>query len=48
MVVLVVLVALNVLSEVVSFSRIIEATPPLRWFDRVGRRDVDGPSAGPA
>ena len=39
--VLVVLVALNVLSEFVSFSRVIEATPPLRWFDRLGRRDVD-------
>jgi hypothetical protein len=39
--VLVVLVGLNVLSELVSFSRVIESTPPLRWFDRLGRREVD-------
>jgi UDP-GlcNAc:undecaprenyl-phosphate GlcNAc-1-phosphate transferase len=37
-VVLVVVVALNVLSEVVSFSRVIDATPPLRAIDRLGRR----------
>ena len=37
-VVLVVVAALNVLSETVSFSRVIDATPPLRWFDRLGRR----------
>jgi UDP-GlcNAc:undecaprenyl-phosphate/decaprenyl-phosphate GlcNAc-1-phosphate transferase len=30
-------VALNVLAETVSLSRAIEAVPPLRWFDRVGR-----------
>jgi hypothetical protein len=29
--------ALNVLSEVVSFSRVIRATPPLRWADDLGR-----------
>ncbi|MGH9135890.1 MAG: hypothetical protein ACRD0G_02450, partial [Acidimicrobiales bacterium] len=28
---------LNLASEVVSFSRVIDATPPLRWADRVGR-----------
>jgi hypothetical protein len=39
--VLVVLVALNVVSEFVSFSRGIDATPPLRWFDRLGRRGAD-------
>lgn len=33
----VVLGALNVLSEVVSFSRIIERVPPLRALDRLGR-----------
>lgn len=32
-----VLVALNLLSEVVSFSTVIERVPPLRWFDRLGR-----------
>ncbi|MCB1002279.1 MAG: hypothetical protein KDB40_23500 [Acidimicrobiales bacterium] len=33
---LVVLVGLNVVSERVSFTRVIDATPPLRWFDRLG------------
>lgn len=28
--------ALNLLSEVVSFSSVIEAVGPLRWFDRLG------------
>lgn len=36
--VLVVLLALNVTSEVVSFTRIIDAVPPLRALDRLGRR----------
>ena len=31
------LLALTLLSEVVSFSRIIDAVPPLRSFDRLGR-----------
>ena len=31
------LVALTTVSEVVSYSRVIEATPPLRWADRLGR-----------
>ncbi|MFP5257341.1 MAG: hypothetical protein ACLGI8_16010 [Acidimicrobiia bacterium] len=35
------LLALTLLSELVSFSRLIDATPPLRWFDRLGR---EGPS----
>jgi UDP-GlcNAc:undecaprenyl-phosphate GlcNAc-1-phosphate transferase len=34
----VVLFALTLLSEAVSFSRVIEALPPLRWLDHVGRR----------
>lgn len=34
---LAVLVALNVAAEVVSFSRIIDAVPPLRAIDRAGR-----------
>ncbi|MFM7270167.1 MAG: hypothetical protein ACKO2C_00840 [Actinomycetes bacterium] len=36
--VLVALIALNLAAEVVSFSRVIEAVPPLRWLDRLGRR----------
>lgn len=31
------LLVLTLLSEVVSFSRLIDAVPPLRWFDRLGR-----------
>jgi hypothetical protein len=31
-------VILNVVAETVSFSRVIERTPPLRWFDGLGRR----------
>lgn len=30
-------VALNVVADTVTFSRVIEAVPPLRWFDRLGR-----------
>jgi UDP-GlcNAc:undecaprenyl-phosphate/decaprenyl-phosphate GlcNAc-1-phosphate transferase len=29
--------ALNLASEVVSFSRVIDRVPPLRWLDRLGR-----------
>lgn len=32
-----VLVALTGLSEVVSYSRVIDAVPPLRWVDRAGQ-----------
>ena len=39
-VILVVLVVLNVVAELVSFSRVIDAVPPLRAFDRLGRRRV--------
>jgi UDP-N-acetylmuramyl pentapeptide phosphotransferase/UDP-N-acetylglucosamine-1-phosphate transferase len=39
-VVVVALLALTLLSEVVSFSRIISAVPPLRRFDLLGRRPV--------
>jgi UDP-N-acetylmuramyl pentapeptide phosphotransferase/UDP-N-acetylglucosamine-1-phosphate transferase len=35
--VLVFLIVANLASEFVSFSRVIDATPPLRWFDRLGR-----------
>lgn len=31
-----VLLALNLASERISFSRVIDATPPLRWLDRLG------------
>jgi hypothetical protein len=31
-------VGLNVLAETVTLSRVIDATPPLRWYDRVGTR----------
>jgi hypothetical protein len=31
-------VALNVVAETVTFSRVIDAVPALRWFDRLGRR----------
>ena len=31
------LTALTALSEVVSYSRVIDAVPPLRWVDRLGR-----------
>jgi hypothetical protein len=31
-------VALNVVAETMTFSRVIDGTPPLRWFDRLGTR----------
>jgi hypothetical protein len=34
----IVLVALNVVAETITFSRAIEAVPPLRWLDALGRR----------
>ncbi len=36
--VLVGLLAMNLVSERVSFSKVIESVAPLRWFDRLGRR----------
>lgn len=33
-----IVLALNLTSERVSFSKVIDATPPLRWFDGLGRR----------
>lgn len=38
LVVMLVLLALNVGAEMVSFSKVIDAVPPLRWFDRLGSR----------
>ncbi|MEO1064893.1 MAG: hypothetical protein AAFZ07_26040 [Actinomycetota bacterium] len=38
LVALAVVVVLNLASERISFSRVIAATPPLRWFDDLGRR----------
>src|SRR5687767_8919428 len=37
-VVFLVVLGLNVASEAVSFSSVIDAIPPFRWVDRVGRR----------
>ncbi|MGZ4677727.1 MAG: hypothetical protein ACXVJ7_15475 [Acidimicrobiia bacterium] len=36
-VIFVALIALNLVSELISFSRVIAATGPLRWFDSLGR-----------
>ncbi|MEP6624630.1 MAG: hypothetical protein ABJC79_09315 [Acidimicrobiia bacterium] len=41
-VIFLVLIALNLASEFVSFSRVIDAVPFLRRFDQLGRRAVDG------
>lgn len=32
-----VVIGLNVLAETVTFTRTVDAVPPLRWFDRLGR-----------
>lgn len=40
------IVGLTAASEVVSFTQVIERTPPLRWLDTLGRRPV--PAAAPA
>jgi UDP-GlcNAc:undecaprenyl-phosphate/decaprenyl-phosphate GlcNAc-1-phosphate transferase len=39
---LAVLAVATLASEVVSFTRVIEATPPLRWLDELGRKRVSG------
>jgi hypothetical protein len=33
-------VALNVVADTVTLSRVIDAVAPLRWFDRLGRRPM--------
>ena len=45
-VLMVALIVLNVAAELVSFSRVIERVPPLRWLDHLGRRS-DPPSSDP-
>lgn len=32
--------ALNVLADTVTLSRLVDAAPPLRWLDRLGRRQT--------
>ena len=36
---------LHLAAETVTLSRLIDAAPPLRWFDRLGRRAASAPSA---
>jgi UDP-N-acetylmuramyl pentapeptide phosphotransferase/UDP-N-acetylglucosamine-1-phosphate transferase len=40
-VVFIALIALNLASELVSFSRVIDRVPPLRWLDQLGRAPAD-------
>jgi UDP-GlcNAc:undecaprenyl-phosphate/decaprenyl-phosphate GlcNAc-1-phosphate transferase len=44
--VLAAIAGLTAASEVVSFTRLIEQTPPLRWLDMLGRRPVAQPASG--
>jgi UDP-GlcNAc:undecaprenyl-phosphate/decaprenyl-phosphate GlcNAc-1-phosphate transferase len=46
LIVLLVLVGLNALSEVVSFSAVIDRLPPLRYFDHLGRVRGQGSTGG--
>jgi hypothetical protein len=45
---LTVILALTAASEKISFTKVIERTPPLHWLDMLGRRPVTGPASGPA
>ncbi len=42
------IIGLTAASEVVSFTKVIERTPPLRWLDMLGRRPVPGTAPRPA
>jgi UDP-GlcNAc:undecaprenyl-phosphate/decaprenyl-phosphate GlcNAc-1-phosphate transferase len=46
---LAVILALHAVGETVTLSRVIETSPPLRWFDRLGRLSADQtkPDPGP-
>jgi UDP-GlcNAc:undecaprenyl-phosphate GlcNAc-1-phosphate transferase len=45
--VLAAITGLTAASEVVSFTKVIERTPPLRWLDMLGRRSAAPASAAP-